>query len=182
MPRVTMPAQAPAPGHGRLVIDTVDGPMDVAARNVARFEGAGSQPTRSGPLCRTPCVVDLPLGRYTLFLSGLAQDPSRGDVVSVEVHPGVTVIRRAPGKYETPEYLPAAPITLVVGGGIGTVAGAAVMGGGEAAGGGVLLGTGVALTIGGLITWPRRATQQDGSSTTWNEPLTTAVPTVEEPR
>ncbi|MDH5671609.1 MAG: hypothetical protein OEZ06_05630 [Myxococcales bacterium] len=170
MPVVQMPAEPPAQGHGRVVIDVVDGPMDVSARTVESFAGAGSGPPRSGPLCRTPCAVDLPLGRYKLYLSGLRSDPSRGDAVDLDVHPGLNVLRRASGKYETPEYMPTLPIVLIVGGGVGVVGGGATLATGNGAAGAILMGLGLALSLGGAIAWPRRAEQQQGRSTFWNEP------------
>src|SRR5690349_9664732 len=104
LPRIELPAQPPAEGFGRVVIDTTDGAMDVVAQSLQTFAGAATQPAQAGLLCRTPCVVDLPYGRYTLYFSGLAGDESRGDVAPLEVHAGLTVLRRAPGKYETPPY------------------------------------------------------------------------------
>ena len=101
MPAIAMPATPVPEGHGRVVIDTSDGPMDVVAQTTASF--TSNVPPRSGFLCRTPCAVDLPLGSYTLYFSGLSADAARGDVARLEVRPGINVLRRAPGKYQTPD-------------------------------------------------------------------------------
>jgi len=170
MPVVTFPADPPGAGEGRLVIDSVDGPTPVTAQSLERFEGAASRPAPVGTLCTTPCVVDLPLGRYRLLLAGPSDDPGRDDVVEVEVGEGVSVIRRAPGKHEVSESTPTVPILLVVGGVAGLGAGAAVIGSGDGTAGGLLLGGGAALTIGGAVTWPSGATEQEGASTYWNVP------------
>lgn len=168
MPVVTFPAQPAGPGEGRLVVDSVDGPMHVRAQNLERFEGAAPGPVPAGTLCTTPCVADLPLGRYRLHLSGLVGDPAHDDVVEVEVREGVNVIRRAPGKHATADDLPALPLVLLVSGSVGILAGSAFIGNGDGTAGGILLGGGAALTIGGAVTWPRGEMQQNGASTYWN--------------
>jgi hypothetical protein len=172
MPAVQIPSNAPTSGRGRLVVDTTDGPMDVAAQRLQAFDGASAGPVATGPLCRTPCVVDLPFGRYDLYLSGLASDPSRGDKAPVEVREGTNVLLRAPGKYEVPNSAQPGPIVLAsLGGllagvspafiavkdsGIGLTVGSAVIG--------------VALLVAGLATFDYTADQQAGTSTFFVNP------------
>jgi hypothetical protein len=128
---------------------------------------------RSGELCRTPCVVDLPYGRYRLFLSGIGAP--RGDSDDVEIAEGLNVYRRAPGSYETPtisnQIGPAAIVALgIVLATAGVVASA--MEDSHVAGP-AMIGGGIALGIGGGI-WTynaSRATRQDGATTFWRQPI-----------
>jgi hypothetical protein len=169
MPAVSMPSEPAPPQHGRVVIDVTDGAMDVVAQRNAPFAGTGGAVAGVGGLCRTPCVRDLPLGHYDLFFSGLQQDPSRGDRAALEVHEGVNVLLRAPGKYETPRAFQPGPFALIMGGlavGVsGSLAGPAIGGdgGGALAVSAALVGVG--MIVAGLIVYDYRAEQQDGTST-----------------
>lgn len=178
MPGVALPPTPPPAGHGRLVLDTVDGPMQVTAQSDPTFRppDAAGVPLRSGELCRTPCAADLPYGRYRLFLTGVGTE--RGDSDDVTVAEGLNVYRRAPGTYTTPT------ITNQIAPMIVTVLGAALFGAGiyplalskDSSGrtaGVVMMGAGLALGVGGGL-WlydTKRAVQQDGATTTWREPI-----------
>ncbi|NIS32947.1 MAG: hypothetical protein GWO04_24650 [Actinobacteria bacterium] len=106
----TVDTGAPVPeGHGRLVIDVEEGPVEV--RRVELAPQASGNPVQIGdgptvqrwrfaerlePLCsETPCVADLPLGNVLLSfpMLGAADDALRStDLVHVSAEP--TVYRR----------------------------------------------------------------------------------------
>jgi hypothetical protein len=184
MPEVHLPPTAPAAGNGRVVFDTTDGPMRISMQSGPSFvpPGAGAPPSRSGELCLTPCAADLPFGKYRLFM--WAEGGSQhGDTDDLVVGEGVTVYRRAPGKYTTPsipERIPSA--VLVVGGVVLLTLGVAIAtasaapnadGSSSSPVPGLLLGAaGIGLGIGGGV-WAyeaSRATRQRGATTTWTEP------------
>jgi hypothetical protein len=172
MPRVTLPATPLAPRHGRVVLEATDGPMRVVAKYDPSFvpPGGVTEQGRSGELCVTPCVVDLPVGKYRLFLSATeAVDAASGDTDDLVVSEGLQVYRRAPGRYETPTPIDHVGPAAVL---IASVTAITV--------GSVLLAKedtrapGVGLVIGGVVGgalgsfWgynASRATQQDGATT-----------------
>ena len=172
MPNVSMPSNPVPEGHARVVLDVVDGPMRVAAKYDPSFvpPGAAAPTARSGELCTTPCVVDLPKGRYRLFLSATGgTDPGTGDVDDVVLGDGTYVYRRAPGRYQTPSiYDGIAPAAVLLASITGIAVGAALLADDDSRViGGVLIGGGVAGTIGGGI-WgydASRAESQDGATT-----------------
>src|SRR5262245_10972846 len=69
-PPISVPSVPVPEGFGRVVLHGTDGPMRISVRADESFipPGMSVPPTRSGELCVTPCVVDLPAGRYKLFL------------------------------------------------------------------------------------------------------------------
>jgi hypothetical protein len=169
MPVVQLPSTPIPAGHGRVVIDTTDGPMEVVAQTEGTFTGGGG--SRSGFLCRTPCVVDLPLGSYKLFFSGLAHDEARGDVAPLHVQEGLNVLRRAPGKYESPKNDPVLGGLLLVTGTVLLTTGTVMIAADEVPGG-IALGTvGLGAGIGGaVVATPSPAEEQAGTTTAWNVP------------
>jgi hypothetical protein len=135
--------------------------------------GTGVPPTRTGELCSaTPCVVDLPVGRYSLYLSSANGTFKHGDTDQLTVTEGLTYYVRSPGKYEPPTWLPWLPVLLVVAGVAVVTTGAVLAANDDSAvrtPGFVVLGGGV-----GLLTWggieyydASRAKQQEGASTIW---------------
>ena len=183
MPAVALPPTLPPANQGRVVLDTTDGPMRITMQNDPTFRPPGTPPTgaRTGELCITPCVVDLPLGRYRLFMTNVQGDP-RGDSDDLEVTEGTTFYRRAPGTYTTPTIADGiAPATIALLGavaiGVGGVLLASQTGSHDqdnhSVEGGLLLGVGIAALIGGGI-WvydASRARQQDGATTSWRQPF-----------
>jgi hypothetical protein len=181
MPSVQLPPSPPAAGNGRVVLDTTDGPMRVFMEADPSFvpPGAKAPPSRSGELCVTPCVADLPVGKYRLFMSAEGGE-QHGDTDDLLVGEGVTYYRRAPGKYTTPTIPEKVPPWLVIGLGavlmpVGfalAVSSAAPNGGsGDPVPGLLLVGAGIGLGIGGGV-WlyeASRATRQRGATTTWTE-------------
>lgn len=178
MPPVQVPAAPPLPGQGRVVIEATDGPMDVAVAPQQRFTGGTAVPMASGPLCRTPCVADIPFGSYNLYFSGLRSDSGRGDMAPLNVGEGMTVMRRAPGLYRTPPYIQVSPILLGLGSIVLFTAGGVLVGAtpDEPTAGSVLIVGGVAMLIGAFVTAQYNAEQQDGTSTIWTQPIAPANP------
>lgn len=169
MPVVQLPSTPIPPGYGRVVIDATDGPMDVVAKTDGAF--SNNTPGRSGFLCRTPCVADLPLGSYKLFFSGLEGDDARGDVARLEVGEGLNVLRRAPGKYDTPDQDPALGIVVAVLGTVMLSSGTYFIVSDEEAGGVALMTVGAGAMIGGFVmAAPGPAEEQAGTTTAWNVP------------
>jgi hypothetical protein len=181
MPSVQLPPTPPAEGNGRVVLETTDGPMRIIAETDPVFVPPGAKappPSRSGELCVTPCVADLPVGKYRLFMSAEAGE-QHGDTDDLLVGQGLTVYRRAPGKYTTPTIPdrigPAAvlvlgAVLLSVGLSMATLS-AAPNGNGDAVPGLLLGGAGIGLGIGGGV-WlyeASRAVRQQGATTTWAE-------------
>ena len=118
MPNIAVPSAPAAPRHGRVVLDTTDGPMNVAAKYDPTFVPPGGPPetTRSGELCRTPCVVDLPVGKYRLYFSATeSTNAAAGDTDDIHVKEELQVYRRAPGLYDTPSPTDQIlPVTILV--------------------------------------------------------------------
>jgi hypothetical protein len=165
--------------YARIVLDTTDGPMRVEARNDPSFVPPGGPvaATRSGELCVTPCIVDLPVGRYRLYFSATEHvDAASGDTDDLVIpEPGEYVFRRAPGKYRTPSVTDAiAPGAVIVLSGAALVAGLIIAGTSEddsAVAGLGLAGVGLAGVIAGWI-WAydtSRATRQQGATTFWRQ-------------
>lgn len=155
-----------------------DGRLRVTARGDTAFVPPGTNvpPTRTGELCVTPCVADLPYGNYRLFMSSADGSYSQTDTDDLSVREGVTYHVRAPGKYEPPTWLPVLPTVVLA------VATVAVLGGAALASkkddkdsqttGFIMIGAGVGIGIGGGILYydASRAKRQDGATTEWNEP------------
>lgn len=175
MPNVAWPPYAPAPGSGRVVLHGTDGPMHVVAQADASFVPPGHSvpPTRTGDLCQaTPCVADLPVGRYKLYLTSADGSFSHGDTDDITVTEGVTYYVRAPGRYEPPEWLRVYPVVLVTAAAAMAVTGivlAAENEGTPRTAGLVMIGGGVVLGVwGGIELYDAsRAKQQEGATTIW---------------
>jgi hypothetical protein len=175
VPPVPLPAAPLAAGYGRVVLHGTDGPMRVTAEAEAAFvpPGGHAPASRTGSLCATtPCVVDLPVGRYTLYLSSADGAFKHGDTDALEVTEGLTYYVRAPGRYESPTWFPALPTVLVITAAAlittGTVIAVSQDDGARAAGYAAIAG-GVAVGTWGSIEAydASRAKEQPGATTTW---------------
>lgn len=176
MPRVQIPNTPIGANRGRVVLDTTSGPMRVLAKYDPSFvpPGAPTEKGVSGELCITPCVVELPVGKYRLFFSATeGSEPSLGDSDDLIVSEGLTIYRRAPGRYRTPSPVdqlgPAA--LFVLGITAITVGTLLISDHDDKAAPTALIGGGAAAVIGGGV-WgyhQSRATQQDGASTVWQQ-------------
>jgi hypothetical protein len=170
-PPVPLPATPPANDLARVVLFTTDGPMRVVAEAAPQFQ-AREQP-RSGQLCVSPCVVDVPPGRYTLFFENVTPGASGGDVDEMQVPPGLTYYLRAPGRFEHPTWIPWSPFLVGVAGVIVTSVGLGLAASGrDATPGLIVMGAGLGLTIGGAIyTYDaQRGSIQQGATTQWSLP------------
>lgn len=112
------------------------------------------------------------MGRYRLFFSATGDfESSLGDSDDLIVNEGLTIYRRAPGRYRTPSPVDQlGPAALVVAGLVAITAGALLASHEDDKGAAAaLIGGGAAVAIGGGV-WGydrSRATQQDGASTVW---------------
>jgi len=175
MPSVAWPQYPLQVGYGRVVLHGTDGPMHVVAQADTSFVPPGQSvpPTRSGGLCpSTPCVADLPVGRYKLFLTSADGSFTHGDVDELTVTDGVTYYVRAPGRYQAPEWLRVYPIVLLTAAAALVVTGtvfAVEKDGTERAAGFAVLGGGVVIGVwGGIELYDAsRAKQQEGATTVW---------------
>jgi hypothetical protein len=123
---VTLPPTPVPDGYGRVILNGSDGPMKITARADTTFVPPGHPvpPNRTGDLCTTPCIADLPVGRYELYMTSADGSYAHGDTDMLDVTEGVTHYERAPGKFVQPKWIPVLP-TLVVAVGV-----AAALGGG----------------------------------------------------
>lgn len=172
-----MPTQPTPEGFGRVVLHGTDGPLRVTARADVAFvpPGMSVPPTRTGELCVTPCVLDLPQGHYRLFLSSADGSYEASDTDDMVVRNGVTYHVRAPGKFVPPTWLPVLPTVIVILATGAVVGGASLVSKGDGSQkttGGILIGVGVAAGIGGGLLYydASRGARQDGATTEWNEP------------
>jgi len=135
--------------------------------------GMSVPPNRSGELCTTPCVADLPAGRYKLFLVSADGSVPGGDVDTLEVRKGgVNYYVRSPGRSEPRTWLPALPVVMSIAGSIALIGGLALLSTDEDSNkvaGGLLLGGGtIAIVAGGIVYYDAsRGTQQEGATTSW---------------
>jgi hypothetical protein len=176
-PNVPIPAAPVAPHHARVVLHSTDESLQITARADTAFVPPGHPvpPSRTGELCTTPCVADLPIGRYKLFMTSADGSYDQSDTDTLEVREGLNYYLRAPGKFEEPTWIPVLPTVL-------TVLGVAAIAGGVALASnsedtrttGILIaGGGAALTItGGILMYDAgRGAIQKGATTTWTQPL-----------
>jgi hypothetical protein len=175
-------AEAPPvePGTQRLVLEVVDGPTDVfelTARTVRVRTRRGPRlrtRTERHLLCRTPCAVDLPQGRYVLGFP-MHGGGNRLERETIHLGPQVLVHRRALGSYRGAG--PGLPLGIVgtTFGGMAMVVGAVLLPvgaareeDGMALAGGINLGAGaLLLTLGILGIALDPAVEQPGSGITF---------------
>lgn len=176
-----MPAlPPPAGGHGRLVVDVVDGPVavhrvDMAAEQVADSSGRVKYRFVESPavLCAAaPCVSDVPTGNVLLGFPVLG-DPDATEVELVHVGPEPSVYRRTLSVYDgRTGSVRVLGIIATALGGTAMMTGSALLPIGLARdvdgltiAGGISLGAGVALLVAGI--WAMNAdapTYRPGSS------------------
>jgi hypothetical protein len=129
LPPLDLPTSPPPDGHGRVVLDVVDGPTIVhviegQASAVSHQTGGTASAVYERRLCQTPCAVDLPFGEHEIRLS-LDHDHNRGGHEIVDVRGPTTALRARLGHR--------------TGGGPVGIAGALLIIGGAVTGGGGLL-------------------------------------------
>ena len=174
MPQVSMPTTPLPARHGRVVLEATDGPMRVTAKYDPSFvpPGGAVEKGRSGELCTTPCVVDLPVGKYRLFLSATENvAASSGDADDLLVGEGLQIYRRAPGRYSTPSPIDqVGPVAVLVAATAALTIGGVLLADEDtrAPGIGLVLGGVVGGTLGAVWGYDKsRAKQQDGATTTF---------------
>ena len=173
-----MPPNPPAAGQARIVLSTTDGPMRVEARGDLEFvpPGGNYQPTRFGELCVTPCVVDLPAGKYKLYLTSQGGSYEHGDVDVIVLREGMNYYSRAPGKFVPPEWLHVWPSLIAMAGVTVFAVGAGVAvsshdSGAQAVGLGFMAAGVAVTTAGGIYMYDAsRGSTQEGATTSWWEP------------
>jgi hypothetical protein len=176
-PPVALPASPPASDRARVVIFTTDGPMRVVAEAEPQFQARATEQPRSGELCVSPCVVDVPPGRYKLFLESVGDGTSGatgGDVDELHVPPGLTYYLRAPGRFEHPTWIPWSPFLVGLTGLVVTSIGLGLAAGSQHETSGlVVMGAGLGLVIGGSVYAydAQRGSIQQGATTQWSLPL-----------
>ena len=153
-------AEAPpiAEGRGRVVVDVEDGPTEVLTVERQRWILGGGNHTLSfrttstEVLCMSPCIVDLPFGRYALGFRSRGPSP-RLEVTGVDVGPVPTVFRHALGSYQSAGAGKPLGIVGIVLGGMSFITGVVLLPVGLGTDGdGVALAGGVTLAAGGLLT------------------------------
>jgi hypothetical protein len=97
LPPLDLPTSPPPDGHGRVVLDVVDGPTIVhviegQASAVSHQTGGTASAVYERRLCQTPCAVDLPFGEHEIRLS-LDHDHNRGGHELVDVRGPATALR-----------------------------------------------------------------------------------------
>lgn len=183
-PPVAVPGTPIPEGYGRVVLNGTDGPLKITARADQSFVPPGHPvpPNRTGELCVTPCVVDLPVGRYELYMTSADGTYARGDTDTLNVTEGLTQYERAPGKYVQPDWIPIAPTAVVILGALAALGGAGLVSSSESdstrvAGGALLAGGVVTVGFGGVWLYDaKRGAIQAGATTQWTLPRTPPNP------
>ena len=176
-----LPEDPPAPGTGRVILDTNGEPAKVVEITGAASASNGTySATIVGirPVCTTPCVVDLPYGSHPLVLHSIS-DESRQSETELDVGARAKVFRHTLGERKDGGGLHTAGASLLTLGIIAAttgailwVAGASSSSGGDLASKGQLVtglgSAGILLSIPFLIAG--RPTERPGSTTQWNLP------------
>lgn len=166
-PEAVPPPMGEAPpvpeGHGRLIVDVVDGPTEVRRMSTVsvvvgmdKDREITASTTANESLCVAPCIVDLPLGRHVLAFPMHGTRRLEMDTVTVGESP--TVYRRALGRREGGGAGLVLGILGATFGGMSMVTGMVLLpvglandSGGLALAGGITLGAGASLTTLGIV-------------------------------
>ena len=176
---VDVPADPPAPGTGRVILETNGEPAKVVEiTGTATASSGGYSATIVGirPLCTTPCVIDLPYGSHPLVMRSLSDETHQSET-ELEVGARAKVFRHTLGERTDGGALRVLGGSLLMLGIIATTTGAIVWLAGSSASssGSDLGGTGQVLTgigAGGiLLSIPflvaGRPTERQGATTQW---------------
>jgi hypothetical protein len=170
---VEVPHDPPAPGRGRVILDTDGEPASV----VEITSGATVIGVR--PLCTTPCVVDLPYGSHPIVLRSTS-DESRQSETELDVGARPKVFRHILGERSDGGGLRMVGASVLTLGILAFAAGAVLWGTGSASSHGSpsLVTSGEVLTAGGvggvLLSIPflvmGRPSERPGATTEWSLP------------
>lgn len=176
-----VPPDPPAPGTGRVILETNGEPAKVA-------EITGSATASNGrysativgvrPLCTTPCIVDLPYGSHPLVMHSISDETHQSET-DLEVGARAKVFRHALGERKDGGPLHAVGSSLLAVGILTAATGAILWAVGAAnPSGSGLAGTGQLVTgvgAGGIVLsipflLVGRPTERAGSTTQWTLP------------
>lgn len=184
---VDVPVEPPAPGTGRVILDTNgERAKVVEITGAATASSGGYSATIVGirPLCTTPCVVDLPYGSHPIVMHSL-DDETRQSETELEVGARAKVFRHTLGERTDGGGLRTAGGSLLTLGILAATTGAILWLAGSANDGGSdLASTGQLVTglgAGGiLLSIPflvvGRPTERPGATTQWNLPGSSPPP------
>ena len=169
LPNLALPREPIAEGSGRLVIDVVDGPMQVTlVPSSTTWRPSDPRQLR----CITPCIRDLPFGIYDLYFSNSLSDKRVGDSSLVEIVSGTTIVRHAPGIHRAaPQYQPFPDLLNTIGAilVIGALGAGFTKGPQSAAP--IMLSLGGAMLVFGMSTHRYAGEEQTGATTTFLQPV-----------
>lgn len=97
---VDVPLEPPAPGTGRVILDTNGEKataIEVTGSMTAAAGGYSATIVGLRPLCTTPCAVDLPYGSHPILLRSVS-DPTRQSETALEVGSRPKVFRHELGE------------------------------------------------------------------------------------
>jgi hypothetical protein len=155
MPAVVVPADAPAPGSGRVVLEA-DGEKADVLDEEARV------------LCTTPCVLDLPYGTHPLvFVS--TTDRSRTSDLDVDVGDAAKVVRHRMGERHDGGALRSLGFAVLVLGAVTAIGGTAAWATDTTEHAPLITGLGAGLAALSLpILFFDRPSERPGSTTEWS--------------
>ncbi|MDB4938716.1 MAG: hypothetical protein JWP87_5688 [Labilithrix sp.] len=179
---VDVPPDPPAPGTGRVILETDGEPAKVVEiTGTATAWTGGYRATVIGlrPLCVTPCVVDLPYGSHPIVLRSMSDETHQSET-EIEVGARAKVFRHTLGERKDGGALRTVGGSLLTLGILAAATGAVMWLAGNAsssgsssltANGQLVTGLGaggVLLSIPFLVAG--RPTERPGSTTQWNMP------------
>jgi hypothetical protein len=180
-PDVEMPTDPPAPGTGRVILDTNGEPakvVEITGSATASSRGYSATIVGIRPLCTTPCVVDLPYGSHPLVMRSLSDDTHRSEA-ELEVGARAKVFRHTLGERTNGGGLRTLGASLLTVGVLAATTGAILWLVGSSTSSGSDLGsTGQLITglgAGGIVVSipflvVDRPTERAGATTQWNLP------------
>ena len=184
---VDIPEEPPAPGTGRVFLDTNgERAKVVEITGAATASSGGYSATIVGirPLCTTPCVVDLPYGSHPLVMHSISDETHQSET-EIDVGARAKVFRHTLGERKDGGGIRTAGASLLTLGVIAATTGAILWLAGSASNDqGSLVSNGQLVTglgsAGILLSIPLliagRPTERPGSTTQWNLPGSASPP------
>jgi hypothetical protein len=185
---VDIPSDPPAPGTGRVILETDGEPAKVVEITGTTTASSGSYTaTIVGlrPLCTTPCVVDLPYGSHPIVLRSVSDETHQSET-ELDVGARAKVFRHTLGERTDGGALRTVGGTLLTLGILAAATGAAMWLAGNASdsGSSSLTNNGQLVTglgAGGVLLslpflFAGRPTERPGSTTQWTVPSAASPP------